>query len=157
MSQIFKDIKPYTMTSFPRMQAWNDMIEMAIQRDIPGDIVECGVWKGGCIMIAAHLLSGSKCERKIYGFDTFTGMTKPCDKDFDLRGVSGESRWQKNWCKVTMAEVKRNLEPYGLDRVELVRGDVMNTIPEKLPEKISVCRLDTDFYESTLPACANAV
>ena len=133
--------KPYTMTSFPRMDKFAEFIEQVEREEIPGAIVECGVWKGGNIMLACHLLNQLQSNRKVWAYDTFTGMTPPGEYDVDWNGVKGTSRYQKGWCKITVTEVKDNVAPLdAAKRVKYVRGDVMKTIPEKVPSKIAVTK-----------------
>ncbi len=76
--KIIKFTKPFTLTSMKRNFALIETIKYVIKHKIPGDIVECGVWKGGSMMTAALTLKNLKNQEKgIYLFDTFEGMSKP--------------------------------------------------------------------------------
>ena len=48
---------PYSMTSIERMFALYGAVCHVLDRGIPGDFVECGVWRGGSAMMIAHLLA----------------------------------------------------------------------------------------------------
>jgi len=96
----------------------------------------------------------------IYAFDTFEGMSKPSEFDMDLKDVNAKktydqySKKNEKWCYGSLEEVKNNLSNYDADyykKFKFAKGKVEDTlkIKENLPEKISLLRLDTDFYEST--------
>lgn len=155
----FKDIyektKAYTMTSPERMYSLYQAIIYIIQNKIEGDIVECGVWKGGSSMISAlTLLKLKSCDKKIYLYDTFSGMTKPSGKDrpdtMD-KWLDNNGKQFNKWCYASLDEVQGNMSKtnYPKDKIIFVRGDVEHTIPQNIPEKISILRLDTDWYKST--------
>jgi O-methyltransferase len=62
-------------------------IQYITKGDILGDIVECGVWRGGSAMLAAlTLIKSQQTHRKIYLYDTYEGMPEPTDKDIDIHG-----------------------------------------------------------------------
>ncbi len=84
---IFERSKPYTMTSRERVMALVQAVRYLEGNSIPGDFVECGVWKGGS-MLAAALTLGllNRADRNLFLFDTFSGMTKPSDRDVDVSG-----------------------------------------------------------------------
>jgi O-methyltransferase len=156
--RLYDFCRPYTLTSKERMYALYCSIKYVHDNEIPGDIVECGVWKGGSMMLAAKLLKDAKStDRRIYFYDTFKGMTEPTDDDVDLDGVAAAPSMKKalekqdNWGGIPIEEVQENLSKVGYPRDNLVfvKGDVCQTIPDIVPEKISVLRLDTDWYEST--------
>jgi hypothetical protein len=67
-------IAPFTLTSPERQWALLKAVEYLNANSIPGDIVECGVWRGGSSMLAKELCHSSHINRKFYLFDTFTGM-----------------------------------------------------------------------------------
>ena len=157
--EIYELAKPYTMTSLERMYGLYQAVRYLVSAEIPGDFVECGVWKGGSAMVvAATLAQLGKTTRNIWLYDTYAGMPDPTDKDvqFDdltaldrLRMAGAES--YSELAKVTVEEVQANLRRtgYPLDRVQFVVGDVRQTIPTTAPARISLLRLDTDWYAST--------
>ena len=75
-------MQPYTATSPERVHALIQAVKYVAANHIPGEIVECGVWKGGSMMAAAKTLLRVNCsEKHLYLFDTFEGMTPPTDLD----------------------------------------------------------------------------
>lgn len=157
---IYLKCKPYTMTSLARMYSVYKATQYIIKNQIPGDIVECGVWKGGSMMVSALTLKnlGNK-EKKIFLYDTYEGMSEPTKKDIALTSkVDVQKKWknsqkkdQNDWCYSSLKEVKKNLSltGYPQDKLTFAKGKVEETIPRTIPEKISLLRLDTDWYEST--------
>jgi len=156
--------KPYkisqklTMTSVERMYSLYLACNYVVKNKIEGDIVECGVWKGGSSMMAAlTLLNSNDTTRKLFLYDTYEGMSEPTDKDVSFRNEKMKDNWQsvkqdeKVFCYSTLEEVEQNLFSTGYPRENLVfvKGKVEETIPATIPQKISLLRLDTDWYEST--------
>jgi O-methyltransferase len=149
----------HTMTSTERMHALYGAVCHVVRAEIPGDVVECGVWRGGSAMLAALTLKrlGDR-ERHIHLYDTFAGMPEPGELDVDMLGQCAAPAWQgqqrqgiNEWCYASVADVRQNLNSTGFpsDRLHLVEGLVEETIPANVPERIAVLRLDTDWYEST--------
>lgn len=142
----------HSMTGPERLYAMHEAVRYVHARDIPGAIVECGVWRGGSAMMAAlTLLQLRDTSRKLWLYDTFRGMPRPGARDVDINGSAAQDRWVENWCAASVGEVKRNLVStgYPVQQVVYVDGMVEETIPESSPEEIALLRLDTDFYEST--------
>lgn len=157
---IYEKCKDYTMTSIERMYSLYKAVEYVVKFKIPGDIVECGVYKGGSLMTAAStLLRMGEKQKKIYLYDTYEGMSEPTDEDIramdnaiakrEARRDSQEKSYKK-CCYASIEEVKRNMLSTGYPQENLifVKGKVENTIPNTIPHKISLLRLDTDWYES---------
>lgn len=158
--------KNLTMVGPARLAATALACEYVVREEIPGDFVECGVWRGGNSILAKIIFSKLNARsRKVWLFDTFQGMTKPTDKDF--RFGSKESALEtylnskheisgSKWCRAELDEVKNNFFKMNsnLDNVKFVSGDIAETLKEEfnIPKEISVLRLDTDWYESTLLA-----
>ena len=71
----------YSMTSDLRRSALLKSFNHIKDNKINGDFVECGVWKGGNIMSLCHLNTTHKTNKKIYGYDTFCGMSRPTIDD----------------------------------------------------------------------------
>ncbi|NYE41133.1 hypothetical protein HEB29_002144 [Streptomyces fulvorobeus] len=155
---IIRAVKPYSMTSPERLNAFILATRYVARHGIPGDIVECGVWRGGSMQACAKtLLSLGETERDLYLFDTFEGMTPPTDEDLRLDGRSArelldaQGRDRPIWAVASLEDVQAGFEnvPYPKERVHYVRGRVEDTVPDRAPEKISILRLDTDWYAST--------
>jgi len=159
--KIYDKCKKSTMTSKERMYALYKSVEYIIKTNIPGDFVECGVWRGGSTMLIAYtLLELNVTNRKIYLYDTFEGMTQPTESDYSVANNKNRAfdKWKKEqkkdhnkWCYASLSEVKNNmaLTKYPNDNIIFVKGKVEETIPKTKPSKIAILRLDTDWYEST--------
>lgn len=155
----YETIKPFTMTSTERQYALRQGIKYIVEAAIPGDIVECGVWRGGSAMLCAlSLLEMGESSRNIVLYDTFAGMPAPTEKDRDFRGRAALPRWRSgvkgagsDWCNASLDDVRANLlqTGYPAEQLRFVQGKVEDTIPAFLPEQIALLRLDTDWYEST--------
>jgi O-methyltransferase len=156
---LYERCKPFTMTSTERMYALYQAVNYVLASEIPGDFVECGVWRGGSSMLIALTLAqrGVK-DRNIYLYDTFAGMSEPTEQDVDFVGGGAATRWrerqrdeQNEWCFASLGEVQGNMLTTGYPQanVRFVQGKVEETIPATLPETIALLRLDTDWYEST--------
>ena len=147
--KIIEQVRPFTLTSPESIFAIKNAVEYVIENQIPGDIVECGVWKGGGIMVTALTLLNLGASRRLHLFDTFEGMTAPTSVDRDLWGHS-----QDRYVGAMLApleEVKANLRGTGYDEglITYVKGPVEEKLPANAPATIAVLRLDTDWYEST--------
>ena len=150
-------IAPYTMSLPVTQWALIQAIRNVEKRGVEGDFVECGVWRGGNLIIARTLLNPG---RKVWAFDTFEGMTAPSEHDSKFGSdLSADAKFREttadgyvDWCYASIDDVSRNLADTGCaEGVKLVKGDVRKTLLDtaNLPEKISILRLDTDFYDST--------
>jgi len=151
-------VRPYTMTSAERIAALRQAVEHVVRHEVPGDIVECGVWRGGSMMVVARTLQDLGVERRLHLFDTFEGMPPPEDVDRDMFGTSASDALARDdrdtghvWARATLEDVRHNVGSTGYPTrlVSYVQGRVEETIPARAPERISLLRLDTDWYEST--------
>lgn len=157
--KIVEAVRPYTMTTTPRIVAMIHAVEYLVRNKIAGEFVECGVYRGGSMMAAASVLAREgDVTRELYLYDTFEGMTEPTSLDRDHRGrmaadlLARHHRDERGvWCYATLEDVHRNLTltGYPLARMHFIKGKVEETIPATMPEQIALLRLDTDWYEST--------
>lgn len=151
--QIYKICSPYTITSIARMRKLHESVIYINENNINGAYVECGVFKGGSVMNMA--LTQLKFDKKvhIYLYDTFEGMTTEGDHDINYQGVPASKilRNPRKRCICNLEQVKKNmgLTHYPADFLHYYKGDVAVILREEIPEKISLLRLDTDWYEST--------
>lgn len=152
---LWNHVRPHTLISPERGWAFAEAIRYVCRKNIPGDIVECGVYKGGACLLASYVLDSQtdSDRRSIWLYDTFSGMVEPGDDDrIASSGQSLRDRHPKGWWAAGVDEVKRNLEssPLKKDRFRFVPGRVEETLLHEVPDNIAVLRLDTDWFESTL-------
>jgi O-methyltransferase len=156
---------PYTLTSPQRLLAVIDSVRYLVRRELPGALVECGVWRGGSVLAMILTLQElGVTDREIFLYDTFTGMTAPGEEDisaFDRPALEswrearhqGESPWGKifNPDVFSRHAVESTLAATGYPstRLRLVEGDVLQTLPSCAPGRVALLRLDTDWYAST--------
>lgn len=156
--EIIRAVKPRTMTSPEKLNALINSVRYVVRNDIPGDIVECGVWRGGSMLaVAKTLLEVGDTERELHLYDTFEGMSEPTEHDKRHDGKSAADMLATSdkssgvWAYATLEDVQETMAQaaYPGERVHYYKGKVEDTIPGDAPEKISILRLDTDWYEST--------
>ena len=124
---------------------------------IPGAVVECGVYRGGC-----SIIMGTAHNREAWLYDTFSGMSEP--GEFDYKGekkgdrfdakqrfISAQKDGYVDWVYSSFEDVLKAVQNSEIDesRFRFIKGKVEDTIPKQVPDTISLLRLDTDFYEST--------
>jgi len=155
-----KSSQRLTMVSSDRLWAAINAVKYVVNAGVDGDIVECGVWRGGCSLAMAMMLKEMNSAKKIILFDTFAGMTTPCDKDIEAYSkTSAYGQYNQNaeaelnqWCYASIEDVKNNFEKANCtDYAKYIEGNILSTLDNNrnLPSCISLLRLDTDFYEST--------
>lgn len=156
----------YTMTARSRQWALIQSIQWIANENIEGDIVECGVWKGGNLILCGLMLKTLNLNRLIWGYDTFAGMSEPSEHDYKIydNKLGDSSLVRDKWLATRKAqgitswnyEAKDKVassfsKEVGTGNLKLISGKVEDTlaVESNLPEKVSILRLDTDFYEST--------
>ena len=146
----------------------SDAVLYVLKNNIDGVFVECGVGDGQFELICINDLQRNGCQRDIYMFDTFAGLTLPCQYDYTCKDASWHmnnaelmNTWKSQiidektngWCYTPLDTVKRTLSSTGYpdDKLHYIVGDVLETLKHdtNIPEKIAILRLDTDWYESS--------
>ena len=151
----------YSQTSRLRLWSLLQATQHIARTGVEGDIVECGVWKGGSLVLCGLMAKQLKLSCRIWGFDTFAGMSMPTADDVPLGGsTAAYEKWQDrqkaggitDWAYAPFEEVEQNFRnEVGTNNLTLVKGKVEDTLrePQNIPAKISILHLDTDWYEST--------
>ncbi|WP_433192020.1 TylF/MycF/NovP-related O-methyltransferase [Nocardia sp. CA-107356] len=150
-----------TQTSVPMSYSLRLATRYIVAAGIAGDVVECGVWRGGSAAIAAATLAeAGELSRTVWLYDTFNWTwDTPLDVD-ELQLPSGDMKLADLLASVTdsvqeegsdQASVLETVSATGYprDRLRCVQGLVQDTIPGEAPEAIALLRLDTDLYDST--------
>lgn len=132
-----------------------ELFKMAV--NIPGAIIECGVFRGNSLMLYMHLstlLEPYAINRSIIGFDTFEGFQSINDEK-DPSDVNEKHFSDTNYEVLRdMIECNDIVRPVNrIPRCELVKGDIVKTVPEYAESRpdlmVAMLILDTDLYEST--------
>ena len=157
---IWRQAQNHTMTSPERIFSLIESVKHVVNNQIEGAFVECGVWKGGSMMAAIETLKHQNVfNRELYLYDTFEGMSEPTENDIDhAQQSAAEQLAQRNknesdvvWAYSPLEAVQKSVlsTGYPSDLIHFIKGKVEETIPNTLPDKIAILRLDTDWYEST--------
>jgi O-methyltransferase len=157
---IRRAVRTHTLGSPESTYTLIQAVTYIVGNDIPGSIVECGVWRGGSMMTVALALNNlGRSDRELYLYDTFDGMPAPGIHDVNLMGETATSKFavlktgddRSNWVSAALPAVQLAMMSthYEQGRLHFVAGKVEDTIPVEAPKQIALLRLDTDFYEST--------
>lgn len=141
---------------------WKELFDMPLRHfekidAVEGDIVECGVWRGGYLIFLSHLFS----DKNIWACDSYEGF-QPLDKvNYKFEGerhTPNFTHGEKGPLAISLEEVKKHFANYGLEddvRINFLKGFVNKTLPTAPIEKISILRLDVDSYSATLDILDN--
>jgi hypothetical protein len=143
----------HTMIGRERLENVRLLMESILGNNIPGDVIETGVWRGGAsIMMRAVLRAYDVADRKVYAADSFEGLPPPDPAEYPADAESTFHEFPE--LAVSLEEVRANFEAYGLldDNVVFVKGWFKDTLAVLDVEKLALIRLDGDMYESTMDA-----
>lgn len=139
-----------TMIGRQRLDHLQGCVTTLLAEGVPGDLMECGVWRGGaCLLMKAILdLSGDQ-GRNVWLADSFAGLPPPArpeDEGLDL------SRGNFPALAVSQDRVERAFAEFGLldARVRFLPGFFADTLAGCPVETLALLRLDGDLYSSTI-------
>jgi len=146
----------HTMIGIKRLDNIQFCVEEIIQNDIPGDLIETGVWRGGAAIFMRALLKVHQINnRKVWVADSFEGLPKPNEEKYpeDI----GDTHYQYTELVVSLETVKENFNKYDLldEQVGFLKGWFKDTLPTAPISNLSILRLDGDMYESTMDVLKN--
>ena len=142
---------PYAGLSMSGLKRLDDLqacVESVVADRVEGDIIECGVWRGGTSMLARATLDTAGDDRLVWLADSFQGLPPPDLEAFPQDRELDLSRF--DFLAVPADEVRGYFARFGLDRgVRIVEGFFDESLPPLRGQRWSVVRLDGDTYEST--------
>jgi O-methyltransferase len=147
LKKIYHKFQNYTM--IPESFYVDNLIISESLREVPGCVVECGVWRGGMCGGIAEVMGP---KRRYFLFDSFEGL--PPAKDID--GPAARA-WQANKdrpgyydnCRASVEDAERAMRLSGASSYELIKGWFEETLTAfRPPQEIALLRLDGDWYES---------
>jgi len=122
------------------------------EKGIEGDIIECGVWRGGAtIFIKGYMDAYEMNNRQLWLADSFEGVPKSTWKQDKYSDLSKE---KIPGLAVGLEEVKNNFKKYDLldKNIRFLKGWFKDTLRKAPIDKLALLRLDGDLYESTMDA-----
>jgi len=133
---------------------------IVLQRDIPGDFVECGVAAGGQLAAMAQAMKREKKLRTIHAFDSFDGIPHAGPKDDQQPGLNyfpmerdlplRDRLVSTQIAKCDLASCQSLWKTWNLDtEIKWYPGWFQDTLPGIQMPPIAFLRLDGDLYEST--------
>jgi len=146
-----------TMCGLARLDNVQDLVTRALTEEVPGDLVETGVWRGGSVILMRALLEAyGDPSRSVWVCDSFEGLPEP-----DTDRYPADSEWVSRTplddvlratLVVPLETVQAHFARYDLldDRVRFLKGWFKDTLPTAPIDRIAVLRLDGDLYESTM-------
>jgi O-methyltransferase len=143
-----------TMVGMRRLASLQECVETVLHDDVEGDLVECGVWRGGAsIFMRAVLELHGNTDKSVWLADSFQGLPAPDTVNYQM-----DSKIRLDYFAsilgVSEQQVRANFDRYGLldERVRFLPGWFKDTLAQAPIGQIAVLRLDGDLYESTIQA-----
>jgi O-methyltransferase len=146
----------HTMVGLKRLNNLQQCVEDVLNQDVPGDLLEAGVWRGGAsIFMRAILKVRGVKDRAIWLADSYAGLPPPDTTKYPL---DADSRLhESDRLAIPLERVRANFERYGLldEQVHFLKGWFKDTLPTAPVTKLALIRLDGDMYESTMDAISS--
>jgi O-methyltransferase len=142
-----------TMIGMLRLNNLQDCLLRVLTDGIPGDLIETGAWRGGATIFMRGILKAmGDRQRTVWVADSFRGLPPPDPARYPADAK--DMHFTLDPLAVTVDEVKRNFERYGLldEQVRFLEGWFKDTLPTAPIERLALLRLDGDMYQSTMEA-----
>lgn len=145
-------VRAHTMIGRRRLDRLQSCVETIIRENIPGDLIETGVWRGGaCVLMRAILKAHHDTARTVWVADSFAGLPPPEPGAYPADAGDLHHTFA---LEISRQQVEDNFARYGLldQQVKFLEGWFKDTLPIAPIERLAVIRLDGDMYESTIQA-----
>ena len=142
-----------TMIGVKRLSNLRTLTESIIKNNVPGDLIETGVWRGGaCILMRAVLYAHNITDRNIWIADSFAGL--PPANAAEYPEDAGSDFYKYKELAISLEEVQENFRFFDLldEQTKFLKGWFKDTLPTANIGKLALLRLDGDMYESTMDA-----
>ena len=141
-------VDAHTMVGMGNLNFLENAISDILAREVPGDFIECGVWRGGNSIFATamFLLWDKTAARQVFVADAF-------EKGFPKSTKEDKLKWEKLNTPLFMdseEKVKQNFATYNMLRANVIflSGFFADTLPTAPLSKLAIVRLDGDSYAS---------
>ncbi len=154
--KILNEISYYALSSKANQWSIIQSLKYIKSKNLDGAIVECGIYKGGTLLLIIKIMESLNLKRLLYGYDTFEeGFDALSKYDVDIKGKAVKEFKFKEKFFPTKNDVLDIFKKFNINQEyfpKLIKGKTQDTlkISENIPDKISFLRLDTDIYEPTI-------
>ena len=156
--KVISAVRPrYTETPESAIEAVINLTIGVIDNKIPGDLVECGTWMGGCsfAMLLAQRYVYGEIRRPVWMYDSFEGMSPPSPMDgvqaanwYTISETLPKDKPSNKYCIAPLQIVQKNIKELDLEKFVILRpGWLDDTLPKSKPETIALLRIDCDWYD----------
>lgn len=141
----------------------HECLDIIKNENIEGDIIDCGVLRGGTSILMAGISKYLNMNKHIFVADSFEGLPTPSEED----GVFAKELWYRFTddldlfnlkCIASIEDVKSNFKKYDLlsEQIIFLQGWFSETL-SKIDQsvKFSLIRIDVDWYSSTMDVLLN--
>jgi O-methyltransferase len=154
LAELVEQARSRSMVFEPTLHDLAIKVREVVDAGVPGDLVECGVWRGGSAFLMAEVLERRGEDRTVWLFDSFEGLPPPQEVDGAAAVAYSENRDDPMYldnCRAEVEEVRATAQRLGLEaRIEIVQGWFEETLPTSRDQigAIALLRLDCDWHES---------
>jgi O-methyltransferase len=135
----------FTMVGGTRLRQLVAHASVLVADHIPGDIVECGTWRGGSLALLSWAFHRLGDPRALWAFDSFEGVPPPGPND----PPSAHRGFSPGWCSATADDVRAAMRTLNEDvDVRIVPGWLERTLPDAEVGRIALLNVDVDWYDS---------
>jgi len=159
LEDVLREIRPFTMVQSESLVELALQVRSVLVEEIPGNLVECGVWRGGSAFLMAKCLQqAGVTNRKVWLFDSFEGLPAPQEIDGPAALAYASDPANPGYfdnCRASLEDVQGTAERLGLSAyTECVKGWFEETLPANRERvgAIAILRIDADWY-SSVRAC----
>jgi O-methyltransferase len=157
MNRLIGEIRPYTMVPDASLELLYHQVQELVAEGIRGDLMECGVWRGGASFLMARALQYvNETTRRIWMLDSFQGLGAPAPIDGPAANAWSrdvESPQYLDNCRAEMAEVWAAARALRVESFLEVRpgwfSDSMPSVKAEGPS-LALLRIDCDWYDPVL-------
>lgn len=145
----------HTMVGRKRLDNLRACVIDVVENNVPGDIIETGVWRGGASIFMKGILSSYNEDRTLWVADSFKGLPAPDSEKYPAD--EGDTLHLDGFLAIPKETVQGNFEKYGLldDNVKFLEGYFEDTIETAPITNLALMRLDGDMYSSTIVVLEN--
>ena len=149
-----------TLVPISRLNNIQYCVEDVIRNNVPGDMIEAGVWRGGTAIFMRAVLAAHNADRRVWVADSFEGLPEPDANTHPIEAKAHDNKLMKDvyhHFAVDIEQVRQNFSRFGLldESVQFLKGWFKDTLPTAPIDRLSVIRLDGDYYESTMDCLVN--